>query len=164
MSSPWSLAHYSERRDKDYYIGLVLISTNSLHIDTTLQRTFDEGHAVNIMPMYSQDVDLRGADPLECVVLLKDREKVDKWVKDQDTSKLTQTQPEHMLVLPILDCSFLIIKGQHQYKAYCKVMEAGELPKDAPHPGHLPVKLYHSGVLLLLHNFSVILIILSRSY
>ena len=142
-----NIVQYSEQRKKQYYIGQVLIATTALHIDTTLQHPFDKAHAVNIMPMYSNDVDMRSADPLECVVLLNDKEKVDQWLKEQDMNKLSQTQPEDMLVLSIPDCSFLIIKGQHRYKAYCQVLEEDGLPKVAPHPGYLPVNLYHSGVL-----------------
>src|SRR5258708_32579386 len=149
MSSPsWSLesiSQYSNEHRKKYYIGRVLIPTTSLRVEVTIQRPFDDAHASSIKPMYANDIDTRSIDPLECVVPLEFKDKLDQWVAEQDSSLLSKTQPEDILVLSIPNCSFLIIKGQHRYRAYCQVMEENNLPKNALHPGHMSVELYHSG-------------------
>ena len=162
MSSPsWSLessiSQYSNERRQKYYIGRVLIPTTLLRVDATIQRPFDQAHASSIKPMYATDIDTRSVDPLECVVPLAFKDKLDQWIAEQDPSLLSKTQPEDMLVLSIHDCYFLIIKGQHRYKAYCQVMEENNLPVSAPHPGHMSVELYHSGESALLCNWSVVM-------
>ncbi len=140
------LHNYSALRHKNFYIGMLLIPTACLKVDHTFQRPIDHEHAEDIKPMYSNDMDTRNEDPLECIVHSSDEEKFKQWLDNQDSSLLAQTQPEHMLVLNLSDTLFPIVKGQHCYEAYCQVMKEDKLPKDAPHPGHLAVKLYYSGV------------------
>src|ERR1700691_3473717 len=123
-----NIRQYSLLRKEKYYLGRFLISTTSLEVDPALHRPFNAAHAANIKPMYSKGLDNRSADPLECVVRLKDKEKVDEWVKEQDPSKFKQSQPGEMLILHIPDCSFPIIKGQHRYRAYLEVLEENGLP------------------------------------
>ncbi|KAH9023023.1 hypothetical protein EDB83DRAFT_2527341 [Lactarius deliciosus] len=137
-------SYYSTLRDQKFYIGHVLIPTESLKVDPSLQRPLDPDHAKDIMPMYSNDVDLRTHDPLECIVDIGDKDKVEQWIKEQDQSKLTTSLLEDMLVLDLSDTSYIIVKGQHRYRAYCQVMEEAKLPQDFPHPGCLAVNLYHS--------------------
>ncbi|KAH8976743.1 hypothetical protein EDB86DRAFT_3110825 [Lactarius hatsudake] len=96
------------------------------------------------MPMYSNDVDLRTHDPLECIVDIGDKDKVEQWIKEQDQSKLTTSLLEDMLVLDLSDTFYIIVKGQHRYRAYCQVMEEAKLPQGFLHPGCLAVNLYHS--------------------
>ncbi|KAH9009307.1 hypothetical protein EDB85DRAFT_2162883 [Lactarius pseudohatsudake] len=118
-STTWVIdsSHYSALRDKQFYIGNVLISTESLKVDLSLQRPLDPEHA---------------------------NDKVDQWIKEQDLKKLTTSFLEDMLVLDLSDTSYVIVKGQHHYTAYCQVMKEDNLPQNIPHPGCLAVKLYHS--------------------
>ncbi|KAH9012917.1 hypothetical protein EDB85DRAFT_2158623 [Lactarius pseudohatsudake] len=145
-STTWVIdsSHYSALRDKKFYIGNVLISTESLKVDLSLQRPLDPEHAKELMPMYSNEVDFRTHNPLDCVVDIGDKDKVDQWVKEQDPSKLSTSFLKDMLVLDLSNTSYLIVKGQHRYEAYCQVMKEDNLPQDSPHPGCLAVKLYHS--------------------
>ncbi|KAI9431151.1 hypothetical protein H4582DRAFT_2085411 [Lactarius indigo] len=136
--------HYSVFRDHQFYIGRVLISTKSLKVDHAIQRSLDFKHAEDIMPMYSNDIDSRAYDLLDCIVPLDVKDKVDLWVKEQDPVRLSASLIENMLLLDLPNTSFPIVKGQHRYNAYCKVMEENKLPEGAPHPGYLAVKLYHS--------------------
>ncbi|KAH9025411.1 hypothetical protein EDB84DRAFT_1564060 [Lactarius hengduanensis] len=87
-------------------------------VDLSLQRPLDPQHAKDIMPMYSSDTDLRTHDPLDCVVDIGDKDKVDQWVKEQDPKKLTTSFLEDMLVLDLSDTSYVIVKGCLAVKLY----------------------------------------------
>lgn len=147
--SPSKIQHlcaYAVHREQEYYIGLVFIPVTSLTILRTLQRPLNESHAQACRAMYANQVDMRSTSPLECVVPLESKNLVTNWVKQQDAARLHKLKPEDLPVLDISGVLFPIVKGQHRYEGYCLAFKDGLIPKDAPHPNCLAVRLFHSGV------------------
>lgn len=144
MSTEGNICDYIIHRDKNFYIGSFLIPLTSLCIIPELQRPYDEAQARKLQGMYTNRVDMRSIDPLECVVM-ENRDQFDNWFKDQDHTKLSMLQAADMLKLDLPGIAFPIIKGQHRYKAYLLAQEENLLLEDVPHPDCLVVRLYHLG-------------------
>lgn len=148
MSVEPNITVYASKRDKELYIGKLLIPTTSLSIDPSFQRPYSREHAERILPLWDTgDVDHRSTSSLDCVVPIEQQEQVMNWVASQDPEKIKAFNPNSPLVFDLPNCSFPIVKGQHRYKAYCIAIEKHRIPEDAPYPGHLCVDLYYSGVL-----------------
>ena len=145
------ISQYSDLCYKNHYIGKVLIHSSSLQVDLQLHWPFVAAHAPRLKQMYNGDTDTRSNAPLECVVLLQNGDKVAQWVAEKDSHKLSNTQTEDMLMLSIPGYSFLIVEGQHCYRAYVEVFQEQALPRIVPHPGYLCVDLYYSVMFYMLH-------------
>jgi hypothetical protein len=142
-----NISTYALYREQHFFAGLFLIPITSLIILPTLQQPYNEAHARTCKAMYSTQVDVRGTDPLECVIPLASKDLVVNWLKNQDLEKLSNLKPADLLVLDLPEVKFIILKGQHRYEAYHLALEEeGLLPKDAPHPECLGVRLFYSGV------------------
>ena len=146
---------YAHKRQKQLYIGRLLIPVTSLCVDPSFQRPYNDAHAHTLLSMYNCDVDQRSLSPLDCVVPLEHKQKVEDWVASLDAGQLTSFNLKEPVLLTLPGCKFPIVKGQHRYRAYCLAMEEDKLPKDALHPGHLYVDLYYLGASYRLHTLSL---------
>jgi hypothetical protein len=155
MSLDQSLSAYALHREQVLYAGFFLIPITSLTIHPSLQRPADDSHIEACKLMYANNVDVRSMNPLECIVPLASENLVVDWVQQQDQEKLSKLKTADLLVMDIPGIQFPIIKGQHRFRAYSLVLEEdGVLPKDAPHPECLSVRLFYSGVCICYATFT----------
>lgn len=146
MSIPGNISIYGLHREQKFYIGLFLIPVTSLTVLSAIQRPYTKAHAEACKSLYSNQVDMRTIKPLECIVPLDSKDSVNKWLQEQDSEGFHKLMPADLLVLSVPDVKFPIVKGQHRYEAYNLCLkEEGILPKDAPHPECLGIRLFHSG-------------------